>query len=1742
MSASPIATGGAGVHLESWIIADHLAATLTGGAVRGLPAGSVARAVRLQRAFEGAPLDDLILTAADAVGPATLSLQVKRSLTFGDNPLFREVMDACWQTFNDSGFQPGRDRFGVALGVTPARLDQAMRPCLRWARDSVDAADFFRRIGTRRLANEDMRRFVALLRQVLADAAGQAIDDDRLWAFLRQLVVLTFDFELGDESTALASAVDRLRYALPPEDGEQARTLWQALVDIADRAKASAGGLDRAALVERLEPQFRLAPKRELQRDLERIREVSQQALDDIRSDIGGIHLPRSGLHQRVRDALGASRLVEVVGEAGLGKSALLKTLAQSALDVGPVLFLSARRLPTGAPGWQGLASLWRIDASLPELLVELATQPRPCLFIDGIERLHDPGAWLAVNDLLRGIRQAPSAKRWRIVISARSNSLDYRIHLDLADWDQNAARLAVGELDTDEIAAVAAAHPPLAALIEPGARAARLAARPFLLERLLRAQRSGSIGPGPVSELDLMLGLWQGGACAEPSAPARMLAQQDVLLELGQRRLAAPQRRLTSVGLDTSPLLDLERDDLIRHDSATRQVTFTHDIIEDWVLCQALCHDNRGPAATIEALGQPLWLLDAVSLLAQWRLEGQSEPDAWLDLLAELSRSPLQPRWRRAVLTAPFQSTRAAEMFPRLTASLWADGGTLLRELMLSMRTIEVEPDPLAFDETALPDCDDVTRMQITYLRAAPRPRSWRPFFGWLVHRLKYVPLPLIDETSRVLETWARALNWFPDWVCPLIARWSNEWLERIDRDQGWTNRDARHARLDNMGLSDRDEDALQDRLRFLLLTAASGAIEQVRTHLRWALCSPHHRGVKFFIEHANLLVESMPVELVDFLLAAMCPAPREDDDRGWDFDNLNTLGIEYEHEFFQASHLRPPFLLLLRQHPEQGLLLINALCNHAMTEWRSILIRERRGTPLPLRIRFPWGEREFWGHAREYTWFRGIGPGPYSVMSALMALEVWLEEQVAAGADLAEVFQRALEGNRCVGAVGACVSVALANPGKGLEASVPLLASPQLWRWDIERYMHERGDTMSNLIGLPRDRIFLRDVAKRNRLPHRKRMLRDLAGYYVLDRDQSMRSALLQRLADLEAGELPFDFAEHQNRPGAIQDIKERIQRMRALLSPENWQASADEQGQQVLFAYQAPEPLRPSPAEAAQSETTTQAMKVALWAQQSMERNALGSELSMDEAVAIARGLDCRDLFDKAPDVMDFPRANRIGAVSGAAAMAVQFADPAAPAFGWGRAVIQRAAATPLDTDPLLVPAALVAFHPVVFGAWALAKLVERGVASDDERRTLLRLVTHPLHKVIEAVFGGLAGTWRQDRLLCWQVFALGMRLCAEPRAVLHTGSEVGLDRSQAADDWIDTVHADVVADWRAGRFSALPRIPLPWIQEPSAEGDNPAGRLRRAADYRPSEVAFRWDLAPLMLTPLPVAALLVSEPARIPVLRLVEDLLAWTIMDQCSPLNLHHGGRAYRWSHSFLDWCAKLSGHLDLDQTNRIILDPLRSAMDQQEAGRLLEDLLLGLARHRFAQDRPPDTAAVETWRLCCELLFDAADGHPGRAKDRLRNGFDGCVPLSLFCYGGYCMFEHPWPALDAVGGFVASWVERFAASPHGLADLTIFLSHAGRGLLPDPGLGWIEQVVADRGADAGFWKEHDNGSKAAELLLLLLENHASAVAHNQALRDRLVVLSDVLISVGVRRAAMLQQELAKVNTERGRQRP
>lgn len=146
-------------------------------------------------------------------------------------------------------------------------------------------------------------------------------------------------------------------------------------------------------------------------------------------------------------------------------------------------------------------------------------------------------------------------------------------------------------------------------------------------------------------------------------------------------------------------------------------------------------------------------------------------------------------------------------------------------------------------------------------------------------------------------------------------------------------------------------------------------------------------------------------------------------------------------------------------------------------------------------------------------------------------------------------------------------------------------------------------------------------------------------------------------------------------------------------------------------------------------------------------------------------------------------DFLQTQGQGAVSGAAAMALKLSDDAEER-DWGRSVLQRALGTPLDDGPMMSEVAEVMFHPVVNAAAGFTAAMERGLAREQERQAVLRLALHPLLKVKKALYKGLARCWEREPHLCWQAFALGMRLSVEPRSVLYDEPRtIGLKRSAA-----------------------------------------------------------------------------------------------------------------------------------------------------------------------------------------------------------------------------------------------------------------------------------------------------------------------------------------------------------------------
>jgi len=90
---NPASSGGAGPVFEAKVGASYLLSMLLEVEARGLPGYRIER-VRLQRAEEGFPLDDIVVHGVSREGlTASIEIQVKRTLTFtASDKEFKDVV------------------------------------------------------------------------------------------------------------------------------------------------------------------------------------------------------------------------------------------------------------------------------------------------------------------------------------------------------------------------------------------------------------------------------------------------------------------------------------------------------------------------------------------------------------------------------------------------------------------------------------------------------------------------------------------------------------------------------------------------------------------------------------------------------------------------------------------------------------------------------------------------------------------------------------------------------------------------------------------------------------------------------------------------------------------------------------------------------------------------------------------------------------------------------------------------------------------------------------------------------------------------------------------------------------------------------------------------------------------------------------------------------------------------------------------------------------------------------------------------------------------------------------------------------------------------------------------------------------------------------------------------------------------------------------------------------------------
>ena len=1780
---SPELTGGAGFTYEDAVAAHYLVAMVAGTTATGL-ASRVVQRVAQQQADFGEPLDDVIVDAVSVADGFVmrLSLQVKRSLTISDaatNLDFREVIQRSWQTLQKPTFREHVDRVGAATGTVTEEAFRNFTTVCELARASDSSTVFMQRFSDGGNASQAHGVVRDAVRKVAADGIGAPFSDDDLHRLFRHLTLIRFDF-LHAGSSHEAEAIVSLQRSLISAHVGRAGDLWNQLRLLARDGAGRSAEHTRASVLRSLTGGLRFNGAPALAADIQVLREGTGLWLAQQADDIGGTHLDRQVLQDKLAAEMSAHRLTLIKGLPGTGKTVLLRGMVQQLAARGTTLLLTANRL-SGRSWAEYARAIGLSNTALEPLLVEVAATGERVMFIDGLDRVA-PEQRPILTDLLGQLLANPALAEWRVVATARDVGIE-----PLRNWVP-ASLLASGgvgyvdvdNLDDAEALALATTFPALRPLlVDGGERVQALARRPFFAAVLARgfAKAAYPAAFAPQSEVELVDAWWARGGY-DAQAP-QALARQRALIELARRSAPDLGRnlRIRDLSSATQAVLPvLEEDGLVQSVRQGHTAQFSHDIFFEWSFFHLLLDEGADWIGTLTAAGEPPALARVVELLSQ---ATYADAEQWVKELAALRQARVRPQWLRAWLIAPVFSPRFSEQAAMYEVMLAADDHHLFGKLLVWMQAEKTTPNPLVLSgQLGNENLQLADRIRLADTFGWPSDFvAWRRLLRFLLDRIASVPDHCLPDVVALFETWQIAMADYANPVSKRIVTQCADWLHAVEDEH--QSRRARYSAAGGETLPrQRVPTNLESELRGLVLRAARAYPDVVSPYLtkvepiqRWS-----ESGFRETMGYAPGLAQTHPAllaqvasrtfmaELPDEAVARQ--RKEEAEQRLWrkklqaippeQRTRTDTLALESptfirssfsEHDwdrlsigamhqgYFPASPLREPFHSLLAHDAAAGLALIRVITNHATTAWRQMYrIRHRDSTPSPLVLTFPWGRQEFWGADRHYAWFRGHG-GPQVVECALMALERWGLQQLDAGRPVDDVLKELLEGHTSVAVLG--IAVHLAIRSRWVSAStLALVGSQRLWRLDMQRVVEERQLGAAGLIGFDQgsaDASHRQAVAQSAALESRRQELRDRIPFFVLGKDQAMRDACRAALEGFPDN-LELAFQEDSTDTAHVASLRRNAELWSEFGRAENYKATPIAGRDDAVQISMSSARHEASDVQAALQRHAQFArdMELWLWVDKCFASWQWVPSFTPDEAVARATELAAALATGQGPSFMPGSGTTE-GAIAGTAAAIICFSD-ATMHTAWANATIDtyrvQAEAPTNDT----FSGSVIPWHPKLFVARALAARIKTAVDEPADRKELYRLVAHPLEGVSLTALAGIAGCWERDQRFAWCGLNLGLRLAQYTgRRDMHMLGEDA--RRQREQDHRDNALAEVLGEYRAG--GALP----PWVRPRPSWVLVPEGAPRRRhheddGGWEDSDDIWHSHYAAKVMRHVPVAAIMASA-ARDEYIGALEAFLSWTL-DTLNPTwraDRRQGrergdSNLYEWQdrlgRSLADAASRMPAAEALDRLLRPILE-----QPNEIAMRFLAPFTQLLVCADILDAPVIENNVVQLLHAVLERTLQHNDLRRSSHNDGRLGGFDlpelikSLLFVSVERADQSARFANGrWDDLPQVMPLVDRMVREAGWNQHVAHHFVTLCERAGDRY---PAETFADQVLAqlvDGSLPAG-WK----GTRIPAVIAALMQAHAD---HQHPLpKDlarKLLHVLDALVDLGDRRSAALQQ--------------
>lgn len=1681
---------------------------------RGLVGASI-QSVALQQRIAGHPLDDIVIHATNADGSqATLEIQAKRTLTFtASDSEFADVVGQLWQVAQKPEFETRRYETAVAIARTTTRIEQAVQEVLHWARQRPDAASFMANIRRKGFASDPMRSFVKVFTDNL-QGHGAPTNDETVWRLLRRLQVLVFDFEaVGSDYEHRAR--ERCRFVLASDQASRAGDLWSRLIVNAEESARGSGSQTRTDVINELsaEEGFRFGEAADLKGTMALLADSAQLALGEIGNEVGGVRLARAALIEEACEALGRTRVLNIVGAPGAGKSSVLKHLAELLIPEGRIIVLRNGRIVPG--GWPRMAH--EIGCTVPsdQFFNELAAGGGTTLFIDNIDQVDDGKDRSTVTDLLAAVAKYPG---WHAVVTSNEAGSDWKTWLPpglLPDM----AVLKVPDISDDEAEQLSEQNAALAVLLEKDHPAKSIARNLFYLSRMV-ALTTGQQAEVS-SEIDLARLWWDygGGRGEDGGRWGRLRA----LRAMGADLLAQPTLVASKAdSLDSAVVAELLRLDAIREEIRGAEVAFRHDVLRDWTLGFMLDEDSKRIEALAKDAPLPAALSRGLEMAASVALESDETGGRWHNLLQLVSADTAHGSWRRPVLLALPRSERFAQYLQSMNKVLLAQDGRVLREVVRLMMIAETETYAEVFAKVRPGQPVPPGAGEFVY----PTGRGWAALIAWLGLNARSLPQPTIPEVATAFRAWLMATHVLQLPKNAEIVAILFEWLALIDeavRPRMFHEGDDKPPLVTIPHITDVHALVRMTACAFALVNpaAAKQYLATVNTG------ETRHGEFEALLKGRGALAKAAPAEFVDFFLGGVIEKAKRRDLYSSSQD-LTPFGI-HEHLFMPASPSQGPFLEILEQVPDEGLRLVRRIVEHA-TDWlRRHYAKDR--VPFPrIMIAFPEGSKSFEGDASVYGWPRVPVPSNM-ITSALMALEAWGHSRIETGVAPTQILDDVLgPDGSSVAFLAVAVDLVLSHEAVFRDVAWPLAAAPELLKLDEHRHVRD-------ITGVDRFLASEREPAtakvKRTDLDARpSRRTRLVMGfpYYVFIAKPELAEALLKSLeqARNEIWQRPPDGED------PIQGLHALANRALRMMDPANWQSGIyeNEDGSTGEFLQYVPEPdeQRLMDEKAAEVAASTRHFNIRVTIEHALTDPGRSTPEVVAEGIAWAKQQpDDLATVSEDTDRDEFDAEWDRRAVVMAAALAARDyqGGDRAETLAWAEDVLDRAAKGSGRES--------YGNNQIIYDKVAIAALGLIAIYRSDPtvavRDKLLALAANPSLPVTNAL-GSAFVDWRADRILP-AIIRIMLASSSYPRrrdteSEKRAAEQVHARRIEAA------VAAEIAWLSGQGEEPGWPTLP-PWLTRPKRYLQLPgftAEKPRKPRAEPPDLYASEQRLAEI------VSHLIPFTVGRFPdwLVPLTEHLMAWTLGANASgDEEREPEGRPFTWNGMFYDYLGFLCAALPNEQAMKSFVQPMTELGDEAFHDGMAS-LLRGFDRAVLSSNatKPAYPAAMRI-ALAERLKTTRNYQHLNRRKEFTTeiHAADAFTAM-FFQRSGILPSLRPsipdnWDGLEAVMPTLTGLVTGAASSGY-LAVLFLDLIETSRhpALLPHmvDALGaWCSAY----GPDTSFWGR-DIGGRACGWLKDVLSDGATGrpdAGQVKALVDSL----DVLVQAGVTSAREVEELLA-----------